>query len=226
MRSTHWSLLRRWVLVGLLAWGKASSAVAGAYDDFFRAIHADNASAVAAWVERGFDPNTVDPDSVPALLLALKLKAYAAAQVLLAAPGSLVEVRTRQDESALMLAALAGQRALCERLLQLDADVNKTGWTPLHYAATGGHEDIIALLLEHHAYVDAESPNGSTPLMMAARYGSPQAVQALLAAGADSRLKNQLGLTALDFARLGKRPDSVDLLVRVGRKNANPGGEW
>ncbi|MGQ0710798.1 MAG: ankyrin repeat domain-containing protein [Rhodoferax sp.] len=226
MKTPAWSGLRRWMLVCWLAWCSIPPATAGAYDDFFRAIHADNPIAVRALVDRGFDPNTVDSDGLPALLLAFKLKTYAAAQALLAAPGIQVEVRTRQDESALMLAALAGQRALCERLLQLEADVNKTGWAPLHYAAAGGHADIIALLLEHHAYIDAESPNGTTPLMMAARYGTHQAVQALLAAGADASLKNQLGLSALDFARIGKQPDSIEALTRIQRKNANPSGEW
>jgi ankyrin repeat protein len=35
----------------------------------------------------------------------------------------------------------------------------------LHYAATSGHLPIIELLLEQHA---VRSPNGGTPLMMAA----------------------------------------------------------
>ena len=59
----------------------------------------------------------------------------------------------------------------------------------------------MELLLENHAYIDAESPNGTTPLMMAAHYGTPAAVKLLLEAGADPTLKNQLGLTAIDFAR-------------------------
>jgi ankyrin repeat protein len=82
----------------------------------------------------------------------------------------------------------------------------------LHYAATGGHVEIIQLLLDESAYIDAESPNGSTPLMMAARYGNAKSVQLLLNEGADFEVKNQLGLTALDFAIQGKRPDAIKLL--------------
>ena len=84
-------------------------------------------------------------------------------------------------------------------LIARGADVNKTGWAPLHYAASAGtpqHTAIIALLLENHAYIDATSPNGTTPLMMAAHYGSNDAVQLLLDEGADPTLKNQLGLSA------------------------------
>jgi ankyrin repeat protein len=68
------------------------------------------------------------------------------------------------------------------------------------------------LLLDESAYIDAESPNGTTPLMMAARYGSPEAVKLLIEEGADVHLKNQIGLTALDFAHQGKRPDAIKLI--------------
>ena len=97
-------------------------------------------------------------------------------------------------------------------LVENDADVNKPGWTPLHYAATAGNVPIIELLLENSAYIDAESPNGSTPLMMAAMYGSPESVKTLIQAGADLNVKNQLGLTALDFAVRGNRQNSKELI--------------
>jgi ankyrin repeat protein len=59
----------------------------------------------------------------------------------------------------------------------------------------------VRLLLDHDAYIDAESPNKTTPLMMAARGGFRDIVEYLLAQDADLRLKNELGLTAVDFAR-------------------------
>ncbi|MFZ9182625.1 MAG: ankyrin repeat domain-containing protein, partial [Hylemonella sp.] len=59
---------------------------------------------------------------------------------------------------------------------------------------------------------DAESPNGTTPLMMAAMYGSPAAVKVLLEAGADPSIQNNLGLSALDFANQVKRQDSAALI--------------
>jgi ankyrin repeat protein len=124
-----------------------------------------------------------------------------------------------------MLAALNGLTEVCERLIARDADVNKPGWAPLHYAATGGHIEIIKLLLVHHAYIDAASPNGSTPLMMAAMYGTPSAVKLLLDAGADVTLKNSLGLTAVDFALNAKRTESADILAAVIRTR-NSKGAW
>ena len=120
----------------------------------------------------------------------------------------------------LMLAMLKGLLPQAKAMLAREADVNKTGWTPLHYAASFGGTgavEQVQLLLEHHAYIDAESPNGTTPLMMAAQYGTTAAVKALLEAGADPTLKNQLGLTARDFAVRGGRQEVVDLIATSNR---------
>ena len=130
-----------------------------------------------------------------------------------------------QGESALMLAALKGQTNLAEKLIAKNADINKTGWTPLHYAASSGQLALITLLLENSAYIDAESPNGTTPLMMAARYGSAASVKLLLDHDADPKLRNQQGLTAFDFAQQGKRLDAVDAIA-LHMKKLQPSGKW
>ena len=71
---------------------------------------------------------------------------------------------------------------------------------------------MMRLLIESSAYIDAESPNGTTPLMMAAYYGTPQAVKLLLEEGADPLLKNKLGLSAMDFAMQTSHKDSQDYI--------------
>jgi ankyrin repeat protein len=124
-----------------------------------------------------------------------------------------------------MLASLNGMYETAIRLIERDADVNKPGWTPLHYAATNSHISIIQLLLDHHAYIDAASPNGSTPLMMAAMYGNASALKMLLEAGADPTLKNALGLTAIDFANQVHHADSVEILAAFIRAR-RPKGAW
>ena len=185
---------------------------AGAYDDFFKAVELDDARTVESLLQSGFDPNSVSPQGVPALMLAVKEASLKVAELLAAWPKIKTEVRNENDESALMLSALKGHVPLVKLLVEKDADVNKPGWTPLHYAATAGNVTIIELLLENSAYIDAESPNGSTPLMMAAMYGSPESVKVLIQAGADLNVKNQLGLTALDFAVRGNRQNSKELI--------------
>ena len=202
-----------------------SVAGAGSYDDFFAAIQRDNANGVRALLARGFDPNTVSPKGEYGLFLALREPSFKVIDALLESPATQVDVRTARDESPLMLAALKGYMEVCRKLIARDADVNKPGWTPLHYAATSGHVDIMRLLLDNNAYIDAASPNGSTPLMMAAMYGTTDAVKALLDAGADPSLKNSLGLSAIDFARQVERDDAVALIAAAMRRQ-RPTGTW
>ena len=185
---------------------------AGSYEDFFAAVKKDDAATVAALLARGLDPNTLGPEGLTGLFMAARSGAGKVAGVLLDAPAIDVECRNAVDESPLMLAALRGDLPLAQALISRDADVNKTGWTPLHYAASRGQLAVIDLLIEHNAYIDAESPNATTPLMMAAGYGNVQATRALLQAGADPKLKNAEGLTALDFAQGFGKPDSAAAL--------------
>ena len=145
---------------------------AGSYEDFFTAILRDDPATITALLRRGFDPNTRDAKGQVGLVIALKQESDKAFDALLAARNTQVEARNAQDESPLMMAAIKGNVEAVRKLIARDADVNKTGWAPLHYAASGGTEQhlrIAALLLENHAYIDAASPNGTTPLMMAAQ---------------------------------------------------------
>lgn len=213
-----------------LALGLAAPGIwAGAYEDFFVAVLRDDDAAIAALLRRGFDPNTRDPKGQVGLTIALQNGSSKAFAALLASSQVNVEARNAQDESPLMMAALKGNLEAVKALLARDADVNKTGWAPLHYAASAGsrqHVAIIALLLENHAYIDATSPNGTTPLMMAAQYGSNEAVQLLLDEGADPTLKNQLGLTAADFALRVSRTESADKIAAAIRKRQPNRGRW
>jgi ankyrin repeat protein len=185
---------------------------AGSYEDFFKAISLDQPARVSALLERGFDPNTVNPDGLQGLFLAVNSDALQVASLLINWPKTKVEWRNSKDESPLMMASIKGHAELVKLLIAKDADVNKTGWTPLHYAASGAKMNIIEILLEHSAYIDAESPNGSTPLMLAAMYGNADCVRLLLESGADPTLKNHLGLNAADFAKRVGRNDSLALI--------------
>lgn len=220
-------LLRRSLL--LLPLAGFASARAGSYEDFFVAIQRDDASTITTLLLRGFDVNTRDPKGQVGLTLALNAGSLKVFDVLLLGSNLQVDARNAKDETPLMIAALRGHVGAVRALIAREADVNKTGWTPLHYAATGNQPqqpEIIALLLEHHAFIDAESPNGTTPLMMAAHYGTRESVQLLLQEGADPSLKNRLGLTAADFALRASRKDIADLIAAAVRKRQPDRGRW
>jgi ankyrin repeat protein len=220
-------MIRRTLMLGLFGAPLLVSrqAVAGAYEDYFAAISRDDVGALRGLLERGMDPNTRNPAGFAGLFLAIRDGSLRCADLLVSWPRIDVDPRTAQDETPLMMAALKGHLGLVERLIKAGADVNKTGWTPLHYAATAGNVAIVRVLLEQHAYIDAESPNGTTPLMMAARYGSPGAVKVLLEEGADPMLKNQLHLSAIDFALGAERRDSAELIGAFVRAR-QPKGKW
>lgn len=201
------------------------SASAGSFEDFFAAVKRDNPDVITGLIKRGFDVNTRSPEGDHALFLAVREPSPKVIAALLAWSKTDVEPRSAADESPLMMASIKGMVEVCRQLIARGADVNKPGWTPLHYAASKGHTDIMTLLLDNYAYIDASSPNGSTPLMMAALYGTPAAVKLLLEAGADPLIKNGLGLTAIDFAYRDNRTDSAEIIAAFLR-GRQPKGKW
>lgn len=193
------------------------SAAAGSFEDFFTAVKNDNVRALNALLERGFDPNTRSEKGQPALTIAMQEGSENAARALLAHRNIDVDAPNEAAETALMMAALKGNMTGAQLLLDRGAQVNRADWSPLHYAATGPEPKLVQLLIERGAILDAASPNGTTPLMMAAQYGREESVTLLLDRGADPKHRNQLGLTAADFAQLAGRESLVSRLNQARR---------
>jgi uncharacterized protein len=192
-------------LIYLVVASAMSLAVAGSYEDFFSAIRNDNASSLSDLLARGFDPNTRDPKGNSGLTVAMQENSPKTAKLLLAQNGLDVDALNQAGESALMMAALKGNLGGVQALLARGAKLDQAGWAPLHYAAAGSEPKVVAMLLERGAIVDASSPNGTTPLMMAAQYGSEDSVKLLLDKKADLSKRNDRGLRAAEFARLAGR---------------------
>ena len=190
-------------LIYLIVASGVSTAMAGSYEDFFLAVNRDDGDTVASLVQRGFDPNSRDPQGQTALHLALRDQSARTAIALWRSTDLDVNALNGAGETPLMLAALKGELDWAQRLLTRGARLHQEGWSPVHYAATGPEVKLLQLLVERGAPLDARSPNGTTPLMMAARYGTIDGVTYLLARGANTSLKNDLGLDAADFAKAG-----------------------
>jgi len=209
MKNCFKSLFYLAVLIGF-SWAKADASV-----DFFRAVNVDDDRTVQGLLAQGFDPNTPNPQGQPGLFLAMRDASPKVAALLLAHPATRIDATTAADETALMMAALRGNAEWVARLLDKGAALNRAGWTPLHYAASGPEPAVVKLLLDRGAAIDAPSPNRSTPLMMAARYGSLDAAEMLVKRGANAGLRNDKGLSAADFARSAQRDALASSLERA-----------
>jgi len=113
-------------------------------------------------------------------------------------------------------AALNNQKKIAQLFLKRGASVSalsRTGGTPLHDAALGGSVDVMDELLDHGANIDAQDrESGATPLMLAVSMDRVAATRFLLTRGANLKVTDHAGNTALDRALKVDDPDLVKLL--------------
>lgn len=128
--------------------------------------------------------------------------------------------RDATGQTQLIMAALAGESANVQILLDAGADVmarTDKGMTALHAAAYVGDVDSMKLLIAHGADVnDQANIAGITPLSAAAEENYPEAVKLLLASGADLSRLEVNGYTAGSRAGWREHWDIVRVLLKAG----------
>jgi uncharacterized protein len=179
--------------------------------DFTKAAKFDDISEVQSLIKAGVSPNTLDPKGNPMLIVAIRDKSFKVTDLLLANKAIDVNLSNQSGENPLMMASIEGQLPLVETLvLKNKADVNKEGWAPLHYAASTGKLDVAQFLVANGAKVNALSPSETTPLMMSVSSGNDLLIKFLLDKGADLRMRNHQGYSAIDIAELFGKDDIRD----------------
>ena len=204
------ALSRLLLLVACITLGVAARAESPTVQAWFDALKKDDVWTLSSMQMKGISTNLADDDGNTALHGAIALGKLDTLKWLLNQADIAINQRNHANETALMFAAIRCDHFAAKALIERGAAINHTGWVPLHYAASckaSNATDLVHLMLENHAYIDAESPNGSTPLMLAAQYGRFETVRLLLEAGADITIRNQRGLNAVDFAALRDNPD-------------------
>ena len=142
---------------------------------------------------------------------------------------------TKYGETLLHISALRNHQVVAEYLIKNTVDVNPwsvrdhgrsneiytklmgSSLTPLHYACCMGHFEMAVLLLDHEAFVNAPTPDGYTPLMMAVESGNTDIVSLLHRRGAkvNASLPGTM-MTALHMASKRGDLETVRELCRAG----------
>jgi ankyrin repeat protein len=162
---------------------------------------------IEALLKAGADPNFRTPDGETPLMAAARTGKIDAAKALLAAGADINAKETWGEQSALMWAAAQSQADMVKFLASNGAslndhgkvnqwerkviqeprpkDLNKGGFTPLHYAAREGCAACVQNLLAAGADPDSEDPDRETPLLLALENMHFDTAAVLVKGGAD-----------------------------------------
>mgnify|MGYP002097733553 CR=1 FL=1 len=189
-----------------------------------QAVQSGNAYRVQTLLNEGADPNLLLSNGDTALTLSLRDPAPAVIKALVAHPSTDINAPNRFDETPLMLTVMKADDATIEALLRAGAKVQKqTGWTPLHYAVMQGRTRWVKDFIARGADVNAVTPKGITPLMLAARGAHETIAEMLIAAGARLEDCSTTGQNAADFARAAGNDKLTQRLANPGcSKPASP----
>eukprot|EP00347_Sterkiella_histriomuscorum_P019677 403340709 len=111
--------------------------------------------------------------------------------------------KNKRQESALALACMQENTAICERLIIAKADVNEVDFrkrTPLLKCARhNSQSDILQMLLKAGARTDIADEEGSTPMHFAAMRGTVEVGMFLINLGANPYARNRKGFVPYEL---------------------------
>jgi serine/threonine-protein phosphatase 6 regulatory ankyrin repeat subunit B len=136
-----------------------------------------------------------------------------------------------RQETALYFAVAGGHLDVVRALIRAGAPVDDPTvvlmgglWPPLFMAARKGHGNVVQLLLDSGADINAvdgvlkESPKSmwQTALIVAAMHQQTECARILLQAGADPKAKDRNGWSAMDYAGEKQNQELMDVLQSGG----------
>ena len=148
-------------------------------------VQEGKADFVRRFLTLGYSPDTVNSRGIPLLILAIRNKHPEVAHLLMEAGSDVNKTSADRGSSALMEAAIQGDREMVEELIERGADL------------------------------DLRSKNGQTALMLAIGEGKSEIAQILIHRGADLSPVDALGMTAKKYAELFKQRETLALIEEL-----------
>nr|CAG4644716.1 EOG090X04G6 [Leptodora kindtii] len=90
------------------------------------------------------------------------------------------------------------------------------GFSPLHWASKEGHSNLVTLLIQRGARVNATNMGDDTPLHLASAHGHREIIHLLLKNKADINFVNEHGNTALHYACFWGYAEIAEDLISYG----------
>lgn len=160
-------------------------------------LEATTAQEVRDLIAKGESVDAMDEDGDTALHLAVDVEV---AKALLDA-GADIDAK---NNCGLTPLHVAENVEITKFLIDQGADVHEVdvqGMTPLHFAAMYGQAEVIQVLVQAGADIQAtDEDDGRSPLHYAARNGNAEATRILIELGADVELEDNFGETPMDLA--------------------------
>lgn len=185
-------------------------------DEFIDALARNDQMRMWELLTKGFDPND-SQDNIPIIILSATLR-NASSLKLLVENGASVNVADGEGNCLLTHLSYYSDAETFQFVASKVSDLNKgnrLGITALMAASKFGNESAVKFLLENKVDPNRCDHDGSTALHHAVMQSDNKTVVDLLMEfHADATIKNKLGMTPIDYARILHANESLKSLKR------------
>ena len=194
----------------------------GNYDltPLFLAVAAENGlQSIKLMIEHSADVETKTKNGMTLLHAAVDQSRFDIVQYLVETAGANIETRDNNGQTPLFYAVLLADKRTTTYLIQKGANVNASDnnqCRPIHLTS---NIEVLKLLIENKADINAKDSSGQTALIIAAKFGNLPVAVLLVENGADIDAKDNSSKTALMYAKEGNRKSIINYLISAGAKD-------